>query len=65
MRLDKVGDRFVITCKLSEVDLCREAGFGFDALGVRKWYTEDWKRAASLIDYASEDARRYSAIQDR
>jgi SWI/SNF-related matrix-associated actin-dependent regulator 1 of chromatin subfamily A len=59
VRLDKVGDRFVITCKLSEVDLCREAGFGFDALGVRKWYTEDWKRAASLIDYASEDARRY------
>jgi SWI/SNF-related matrix-associated actin-dependent regulator 1 of chromatin subfamily A len=59
LRLDKVGDRFVITCKLSEVDLCREAGFGFDALGVRKWYTEDWKRAASLIDYASEDARRY------
>jgi SWI/SNF-related matrix-associated actin-dependent regulator 1 of chromatin subfamily A len=59
MRLDKVGDRFVITCKLSEVDLCREAGFGFDSLGVRKWYTEDWKRAASLIDYASEDCRRF------
>jgi SWI/SNF-related matrix-associated actin-dependent regulator 1 of chromatin subfamily A len=56
MRLDKIGDRFVITCKLSEVDLCREAGFGFDALHSRKWYTTDWKKAAILIDYASEEA---------
>jgi SWI/SNF-related matrix-associated actin-dependent regulator 1 of chromatin subfamily A len=59
MRLDKIGDRFVISCKFSEVDLCREAGFGFDALHSRKWYTEDWKRAASLIDYASEDAYKF------
>jgi SWI/SNF-related matrix-associated actin-dependent regulator 1 of chromatin subfamily A len=58
MRLDLVGDRFVITCKLSEVDVAREAGFGFDSLGIRKWYTTDWKKAASLIDYGSEDCRR-------
>lgn len=59
MRLDKLGDRFVITCKLSEVDLCREAGFGFDALHSRKWYTTDWKRAASLINYSSEPCRKF------
>lgn len=59
MRLDKIGDKFVLTCKLSEIDIAREAGFGFDTLGLRKWYTEDWKKAASLIDFASADCHKF------
>lgn len=53
MQLDLIGAKFVLTCKLSEKEIAREAGFGFDALGVRKWFTEDWKKAASLIGVAS------------
>lgn len=59
MRLDKIGEKFVITCKASEKEIAREAGFVFDTLGIRKWYTTDWKRAASLISFASEPCRAY------
>lgn len=59
MQLDLVGDRFVITCRYEEKELAREAGFVFDTLGIRKWYTEDWKKAASLIGVASDQARAF------
>ncbi len=63
MLITRNGDRFVATCKVSEKDLLKEAGFFFDRLGARKWYTRDWKIAVVLLDHCDDDA--YFFLKDK
>jgi SNF2 family DNA or RNA helicase len=51
VKIELVGDKYVATLALSEKQLVEDAGFIFDRLITRKWYTKDWKKAAILLDY--------------
>jgi SWI/SNF-related matrix-associated actin-dependent regulator 1 of chromatin subfamily A len=50
MHIELIDGRYVATCSMSDRDSLREAGFLFDRLALRKWYTTDWRKAAIFID---------------
>lgn len=56
MQIDFYDGRFEATCRETDRDRLRDAGFRFDRLGTRKWYTTSWKQAAIFIDYAVGEA---------
>lgn len=56
MLIRRNGDRFVASCTIKERDLLKEAGFMFDRLGERKWYTRDWKIAVVFLEHCDDDA---------
>lgn len=50
MHIELIDGRYVATCALSDRDKLREAGFIFDRLALRKWYTTDWRKCAVFVD---------------
>lgn len=50
MHIELIDGRYVATCAMSDRDALREAGFIFDRLALRKWYTTDWRKAAIFVD---------------
>lgn len=56
MRIELIDDCWVASCRLSEKDSLKEAGFIFDTLGMRKWYTRDWRKAAVFLDECEGEA---------
>lgn len=50
MHIELIDARYVATCSMSDRDALREAGFIFDRLALRKWYTTDWRKAAIFVD---------------
>ena len=63
MRIDLIDDRFVATCKFEDRDRLHKAGFVFDRLITRKWYTKDWRKASIFLDNLSDDA--YWIVKDK
>jgi SWI/SNF-related matrix-associated actin-dependent regulator 1 of chromatin subfamily A len=61
VQITLIDDCWVATCRLSEKDALKEAGFIFDALGMRKWYTRDWRKAAIFLDSCVGEA--YSRLK--
>lgn len=59
MLIRRNGDRFVASCTIKERDLLKEAGFMFDRLGERKWYTRDWKIAVVFLEHCDDDAYEF------
>lgn len=66
MRIELHGDRFIATCKLSEKDDLQNAGWRFDRF-LRKWTTENWKKAAVFVSFAEGAAltRLTALIEER
>jgi hypothetical protein len=50
MHIELIDGRYVATCSMSDRDALREAGFIFDRLALRKWYTTDWRKVAVFVD---------------
>jgi SNF2 family DNA or RNA helicase len=51
MHIELIDGRYVATCSMSDRDALRSAGFLFDRLALRKWYTTDWRKVAVFLDH--------------
>lgn len=56
MRIEHDGDRYIAYCKLSEKHLLIGAGWNFDS-SIKKWITEDEKKALVFYDDAIDHAK--------
>lgn len=66
MRIELINERYVATCRIEDRDRLQEAGFVFDVLGSRKWYTRDWRVASIFLDECVGEAYDHlKAIVDK
>lgn len=66
MHINLIDDAWVATCTIADRDRLQEAGFIFDRVHMRKWYTKDWRKAAIFIDQCVGEAYdRLKAIVDK
>jgi SWI/SNF-related matrix-associated actin-dependent regulator 1 of chromatin subfamily A len=56
MRVNYEDGKWIATCAITERDRLKEAGFIFDTLGTRKWYTSDWRKASVFLEHCVGEA---------